>query len=128
MNEKKSTLYERIGGQDGVVRLVDIFYSRVLGDDSINQFFSTTSMDQLKNMQQEFFSLALGGPSKYSDIDLSMAHKGKGIQTRHFKAFVENLFSTLAEFDLNENDRYEIISTLNTYVEEITDDSPGSVI
>lgn len=34
-----ATIYERIGGADAVNAAVDIFYKKIMADDSINHFF-----------------------------------------------------------------------------------------
>ena len=128
MTQQNSLLYERIGGAEGVARLVDVFYSKVLGDKQLREFFKDTSMDKLKVMQGEFFSLALGGAGQYSDIDLRRAHQGRDINTKHFKIFVDYLFETLQDFYLSEDERMQIISAINTYVEEITEDGQAGLI
>jgi hemoglobin len=79
-------------------------------------------MDQLRNMQKEFFSIALGGPREFSDCKLLHVYQGKNIKTAHFKTFVNILFSTLSELNLNEDERYQIISQINTYVDDIVND------
>lgn len=123
MVSEKLSLYERVGGEAGIERLVNAFYARVLADEKLASFFSNTSMEPLKNMQKEFFSVALGGPIQYSDMDLSRAHQGRGIRVAHFKDFVEHLIKTLSEFDLSEDEVNQIISDINTYVSDIADDS-----
>ena len=74
-------------------------------------------------MQKEFFSIALGGPGAFSDFNLSHVHQGRNIKTAHFSTFVNILFSTLSELDLTEEERYQIISRINTYVDDVVDDS-----
>ena len=122
MTDQTTSLYERLGGESEIIRLVDLFYEKVLADEEIGGYFSDIPMPRLKNMQKEFFSIALGGPSDYSDINLRHAHHGKGIRTGHFKIFVDILFDTLAALELSEDERYEIISQVNTYVDDIVDD------
>ncbi len=121
MNDK--TLYEKIGGEPAVDQLIDSFYDRVIKDDVLAEFFKETSMQKLKKMQKEFFTIALGGPGNYSGLSLSHAHQGRGIYAKHFKAFVGHLLDTLNEYNLSEEDRYQIISDINHYVEDVTDDS-----
>jgi hemoglobin len=127
MIDQAKTLYDRVGGRSGVAVLVDSFYAKVLADDSLRDFFSGVPMDHLKKMQEEFFSIALGGPSEYSDIKLAHAHHGKNISTRHFNRFVEILFSTLSELDMTEEERYQMISQINTFVDDIVEDSQSLI-
>ncbi len=81
MGENMS-LYDRVGGEETITRLVDAFYERVLADEELAPFFSGTSMDKQRRMQREFFAVALGGPIKYSGRPLGDAHRGLGITTR----------------------------------------------
>jgi hemoglobin len=120
-------LYNSFGGEAGVVRLVDVFYKKVLADDELLVFFNGVPMERLKNMQKEFFTVALGGPGDYSDSELSHAHQGRNIKTRHFKTFVDLLFATLSEFELDEEERFQIISHINTYVDDIVGDAESLI-
>lgn len=127
MSTEHLALYDRIGGEEGVVRLVNLFYQKVFADEELFDFFNAVPMERLKNMQKEFFTVALGGPGGYSDSELSHAHHGKNIEKQHFKTFVEILFSTLSEFELDEEDRFQIISQINTYVDDIVSDHESSI-
>ena len=93
----------------------------------MRDFFKDVPMPHLKNMQKEFFTIALGGPSEYSDIKLRHAHQGKDIKTSHFNKFVSILFATLSEIDLSEDERYLMISQINTYVDDIVDDTESII-
>ena len=123
MAKENISLYERVGGEPGIARLVNSFYARVLDDKNLADFFSNTHIDRLKNMQKEFFSVALGGPIEYSDMDLTRAHQGRGIRVMHFRGFVDHLIDTLSEFNLDENEINHVIAQINTYVSDIADDS-----
>ena len=113
------TLFERIGGEETITRLVDDFYDRVLADPDLEPFFRHASMDKLRTMQREFFNAALGGPVRYSGLPLSYAHHGRGIRRPHFARFVQHLFDTLRAFDIGERETADIIDRINTYMDEI---------
>ena len=115
-----TTLYERLGGDSAIAQMIDDFYGRVLVDEELAPFFDGAAMDKLRNMQREFFGAALGGPIQYSGRSLTEIHAGMGIETRHFVRFVEHLFDTLKEQPIDDDDAYEIIARVNTYVDDIT--------
>jgi hemoglobin len=121
----RPTLYERIGGEQAVDSLVDVFYDRVLADEQLRPFFAGVSMDSLRSMQREFFCAALDGPAHYTGRPLSEAHHGRGIETRHLRRFLDHLLDTLEE-RLAEDDVLEVISRVNRYVGEITGRSDSS--
>lgn len=116
----RPTLYDRIGGDDGVSRLIDAFYDRVLADDELAPFFEHTPMETLRRMQREFFSAALDGPAKYTGLGVSHAHQGRGITIKHFQHFVAHLLETLQGLGFSKEETDEIISRISTYVNEIT--------
>ncbi len=116
------TLFERIGGEQMIVEVVDDFYDRVLADPELKPFFTNTSMDKLRRMQREFFSAALDGPITYTGKPLSQVHHGRGITKHHFTLFVNHLLDTLRDRGINDQDITDIISRISTYANEITGD------
>lgn len=91
----ETSLYDRIGGEAGVVQLVEAFYERVLADEELAPFFRHVPMDALRKMQKEFFSEALGGPLFYSGRPLREVHAGMEIKRRHLTRFTDCLLATL---------------------------------
>lgn len=118
--DAEETLYDRIGGSKVVSKLVFDFYQRVLADPELGPFFAETPVDKLRTMQAEFFSAALGGPIQYTGRSLSEAHAGRGISAKHLRLYLDYLLETLHDFDLDNDDRYDIVSRINTYADEIT--------
>ncbi len=120
MSEPEESLFEKIGGEEAVDKMVKSFYERVLADPELKPFFEKTSMDKLGRMQREFFGAALGGPITYTGKPLGHVHAGRGITKKHFARFVEHLLETLKKFDLSEKEIYDIISRIDLYADEIT--------
>lgn len=114
------SLFQRIGGEQGVKNLVRSFYDRVLKDQELAPFFETASIDRLFAMQYEFFAAALGGPVTYSGMSIAKAHFGLGIEREHFSRFVNYLIETLEAWQLNDAEIQVLIARVNTYSDEIT--------
>src|SRR5439155_21612452 len=94
--QKAKTLYERLGGDDGINKLVSDFTDRALADPRVNwkrvgvvrggiNFKRNVPVewkpndDQIKAMKThiaQFMVLATGGPSKYEGKDMKQAHAG----------------------------------------------------
>ena len=115
-----SALFDRIGGAEGVERLVDAFYVRVLQDPDLAHFFEGVSMDKLRAMQSKLFSAALNGPELYTGRPINYAHDGLGITPWHLQIFLEHLFETVRELNLTQQEVLAIIERLNTYADQIT--------
>jgi hemoglobin len=117
---EQSSLFERIGGERGVRALVDAFYRRVLADSELSPFFQGVSMEKLRNMQNQLFSVALEGPVVYTGRPISYAHDGLGIKPKHLQIFLEHFFETVSELGLSKNDEIEIIDRINLYADQVT--------
>lgn len=102
-----STLYERLGGQEGLDKAVDIFYRKVLVDDRINRFFEDTDMEVQAAKQKAFLTMVTGGPNNYTGKDMREGHKAmvaNGLNDSHVDAVVELLTETLRELGASEED------------------------
>ena len=87
-------------GAGAVDAAVDIFYRKVLSDDSISGFFDTTDMDDQRAKQKSFLTMAFGGPNEYTGKDMREAHAPlveKGLNDSHFDAVAGHLQATLEE-------------------------------
>jgi len=120
VTDHDASLYDRIGGEATLPPLVGAFYERVLADPELAPFFADASLERIRNMQREFFGAALGGPIRYSGRSLVEVHAGRGIRVRHFARFVEHLLETLQTLEIDDDDVYEVIARVNTYVDQIT--------
>jgi hemoglobin len=97
------SLFVQIGGAEAVDAAVDIFYRKVLSDESIAMFFENTDMEEQLNKQKGFLTMAFGGPNKYSGQDMRTAHAplvAKGLNESHFTAVATHLQETLVELDV----------------------------
>ena len=83
--EEKS-LYDSIGGSDGLSTVIDNFLANVGGDDRINARFSGADMDNLRRLLIEQVCEATGGPCAYSGMSMLDAHTGMGITEDEFGA------------------------------------------
>lgn len=98
-----STLFDKLGGEAAVNAAVDIFYRKVLTDDSISHFFETTDMAAQHAKQKSFLTMAFGGPNDYTGSDMRKAHAPlveKGLNENHFNAVAGHLQSTLEELNV----------------------------
>ena len=117
--ETNESLYERVGGEAGVERLVTAFYAAVLADPKLAPFFREVAIDKLKRMQREFFTAALDGPATYSGRPIAHVHHGRRIKASHMGRFVGHLLNIIEDYGLTEAERDGIISRINIYADEI---------
>ncbi|RSK28923.1 group 1 truncated hemoglobin [Bacillus sp. HMF5848] len=116
----EQNLYEKLGGKEGIAKVVDYFYTDlVLEDEEINQFFEHTDMDKQREHQTKFLSFAVGGPNQYSGASMAKAHAGMNIQPENFESIAKHLNEALAHFGVSEEDRNHVLNKINTLKDDI---------
>lgn len=120
MNQTPPSLYDRIGGEAMIDKLIPAFYERVLADTELAPFFTHAPLDKLHAMQREFFAMATGGPIHYTGRPLAHVHQGFHIKTHQVAKFAGHLLETLRSLNTSEDDANEVIDRINVYVNEIT--------
>ncbi|OCA85772.1 globin [Bacillus sp. FJAT-27225] len=116
----ENNLYERLGGHEGIGKVVDYFYNElVLKDDTVNQFFGNTDMEKQRSHQTKFISYAVGGPNQYSGQAMEKAHEGMNLQPVHFDTITKHLHKALANFGVSEADIYEALTRVESLREDI---------
>ena len=100
------SIYDQIGGAAAVDAAVDIFYRKILSDDSISDFFDDIDMDAQRDKQKAFLTMVMGGPNEYTGRDLRTVHAPlveKGLNEDHFMAVAGHLQTTLEELNVPGN-------------------------
>ncbi|GGG02860.1 group I truncated hemoglobin [Paenibacillus abyssi] len=117
--EKAETLYEKIGGEQAISKVVDYFYDLILADETVNHFFKHTDMEKQRKHQAKFISFALGGPNQYSGLSMAKAHEGMNLQPVHFNAIAGHLHDALAHFGVNEADIEQVLMHVASLKDDI---------
>jgi hemoglobin len=95
------TLWERLGGEENVKRVVDDFVKAAAPDPKVNFFRNgkyqpdAAAVLLLKRRLVEFVSAATGGPLQYTGKDMKTAHAGMGITDDEFNAIAGHLKNAL---------------------------------
>jgi hemoglobin len=110
-----SSLYQRIRHADGLRRLVDKLYPRVLADPSLLFYFKHLDDEHLKGLRWHMLTLlavVTGGPSKYQGRDLHDAHAHLHITGDAFDRVLWHLEATLRELEVDRNDQQAIVAAV----------------
>ncbi|MBO8172114.1 MAG: group 1 truncated hemoglobin [Bacillaceae bacterium] len=116
-----ATLYERLGGQEAIAKVVDYFYDRILADDQVNHYFKNTDMNKQRRHQALFITYATGGPNQYPGLDMKKAHEGMGISDKDFDAIVNHLAAALKHFDVDDETIQEVAASLEPLRKDIVE-------
>jgi truncated hemoglobin YjbI len=104
--DEAKTLWERLGGEKNVIKVVDDFVKATAANPKVNFFRKGTDKEwkpkdediaKLKKSLVEFISSATGGPLKYTGPDMKTVHKGMKITDAEFDAAVADLKKALED-------------------------------
>jgi hemoglobin len=121
------TLYDRLGGADGVKQVIDKFIENVTQDPVVNKSFRKTTGPKLealkKNLADQVCEVA-GGPCKYAGKDMKSAHKGMKITDAQFDSLVNDLKLAMAEAKVGDAEQQELLAKLGPLREDIVEAKP----
>jgi hemoglobin len=132
-NAKKS-LYERLGGEQGITAIVDDFITRALADPRVNWErkgvkrsalslkwkrsvdlnLSPDDVVRLKLHMVQFLALATGGPPTYEGREMRQVHQGLVITNAEFDAAVGDLKATLDKLGVATPEQKELLSIIES--------------
>lgn len=115
----EETLYERLGGHEGIRGVVDDFYDRLLDDDELGPFFADADMETLRRTQTDFLCEKAGGPETYDAVPVREAHLHVPFTPEHIQRAIELLDESLAEFDVPEQDAEAVVQAVAEYEQEL---------
>ena len=106
------TLYERLGGQGAIQAIVTKCMNNVGGDKRINGYFAGADLKHIHKLIVEQVCAASGGPCTYTGRDMQTTHKDMNVTTAAFNAFMEDLVSALDTFNVQKQEKDELLSVL----------------
>ena len=113
MNQQPS-LYDRLGGEQVVRKIVNDVLDKNLRNPGIRKHFQDVDMNRLKQHVFDFFSMGTGGPHQYTGKDMRMAHENLGITVKDFDLANEDMIAALQENNVPQAEIDEVMNILNS--------------
>lgn len=92
-----ASLFEDLGGKEGIVRIVNDGVDRVLADSRIKGRFVDTDIKRLKSQLAEQFCHISGGPCVYAGRSMEQAHAGLTLRNAEFNALAEDFQAAMEQ-------------------------------
>ena len=109
-------MYQQIGGEAGLKKVVDHFYERLWVDPELKAYFNEIDGEQLKKHQAMFLTFVLGGgANEWSGVSLGSAHSELNITDSAFTKVAWHLTMTLNELDISRS----LTMIINGFVEGV---------
>jgi hemoglobin len=117
---RTGSLYERLGGENAIRKVVDDFVARAAKDPAVNfsrrghaavAELTPGDMNRLKQRLVEFIATTADGPERlqYRGKDMVTAHRGMGISNAEFDALFGHLTSALEANGVPAREREELL-------------------
>lgn len=92
---KDDSLYQALGGQPGIERIVEGMLINISDNPKIVHHFAETDIDRLYQMLVEQFCFESGGPCEYTGDSMADSHAGMDVSEADFNALVEDLIAAM---------------------------------
>ncbi len=133
-DEDRKTLFERLGGAEGINAVIEDFVPRLIVDprvnfprkgmkrggftlhrgDSLEWNASPENIATLKKHLAQFIALATGGPAQYDGKEMKASHAGLHISNAEFDASVGDLKATLDKLKIANKEQKELLSIVES--------------
>jgi hemoglobin len=109
-------LYDLIGGHRTIEAATEVFYDKILRDDSLRYFFEGVDMAHLRSGQAMVISMLLGG-RVYTGKNIRDAHaqsRDRGLNNAHFDQFLQHFRAALEEVGVGQENAEKVIKRLES--------------
>jgi hemoglobin len=135
--QKAATLFERVGGEEGIARLVDDVVERSIADPRVNferqgvktgifreskEWTATPErIETLKKHFREFLTLAAGGPAEYTGREMGEVHKGMKITNAEFDAMIGDVKASMDRLGWGTREKRDMLAVFETTRKQIVE-------
>ena len=106
------SLFERLGGQEGIEAVVDALLVNIGADSRIKHYFNNLNQVRFKTNNVAFLCEKTGGPCSYTGGEIKKVHKSLQVTSEDFDAMMEDVGKTLDEKGVAEADKKELMDIM----------------
>jgi len=122
VNQK--SLYERLGGYDGITVFVDDLLPRLQGDSQLGRFWENRGDDGIAREKQlliDYLCSSAGGSMYYTGRDMRTSHKGMKISESDWAAFLDHAGATLKALQVPPQECDELVEFVLSLKDDIVE-------
>ncbi|MDZ7778406.1 MAG: group 1 truncated hemoglobin [Gemmatimonadota bacterium] len=118
------TLFQRLGGQDGIAAIVDDIVEAHMENPTIGPRFRPYAADpdrlsEIKGHLRTFLSEGSGGPDAYTGRSMPDTHRGMNISVAEYMAAVDDIMDVLVRNEVDESARKDVLAITYALKNEI---------
>jgi hemoglobin len=122
MNQK--SLYDRLGGYDGLTTFVNDLLPRLQADPQLGRFWENRSDDGIEREKQlliDYLCSNAGGPVYYTGRDMKVSHKGMNISESDWAVFLEHAGATMGALQVPEQECSDVVAFVLSLKDDIVE-------
>ncbi len=111
MNQK--SLYERLGGYDGMTAFANDLLPRLQADSQLGRFWQNRGDDGIAREKQlliDYLCSSAGGPMYYTGRDMKTSHKGMKISENDWSIFLQHAGATMKALQIPKQECDEVVA------------------
>ncbi|MEO1203699.1 MAG: group 1 truncated hemoglobin [Pseudomonadota bacterium] len=119
-----TTLYEELGGEPGVERIVHELLLEIAADDVLKPHFRNIHIAGFRSRLESFFCQIADGPCDYNGRSMRASHATLGIDRRAFNRLVAGLIRAMDEVGVAYGSQNALLSRLAVMESDIVTGRP----
>ena len=124
VTQPELSLYDRLGGEEGISLIVDDIIDAHINNSVIGAKFAhlKDNPEQLRIFQQhvkEFLGAGTGGTEKYTGVDMATAHKGLQTTSTEFLSTVDDIMKVLSQHNVDDQTKKDMLYIVYSFKDQI---------
>ena len=119
MTNTTPSLYERLGGHDGIRKISEDVWVEHTSNPAVKARYAESDGEEITRLVTEFVCWGTGGPEAYSGKDMKEAHRTMNISEREFLAVIEDVSNALKKNDVGLQETNEVLGLLFSLKDEV---------
>jgi hemoglobin len=121
------SLWERLGGEEAVKKIVHDFVAVAVADPKVNfsrggkYKLDAKAVTNMEKQLADMISASAGGPRKYTGKDMKAVHMGMGITEAEFNAMASDLTATLKKHNVPQKESDELLAIIAATKKDIVE-------
>jgi hemoglobin len=120
----QKSLYERLGGYDGLTAFANDLLPRLQTDSQLGRFWKHRGDDGIAREKQllvDYLCSCAGGPMYYTGRDMKLSHKGMKISEADWSIFLRHAGATMSALKVPKQECDEIVAFVQGLKKDIVE-------
>jgi hemoglobin len=120
----QKSLYERLGGYDGITAFTNDLLPRLQTDPQLGRFWKNRGEDGMAREKQllvDFLCSCAGGPMYYKGRDMKLSHKGMKISKSDWSIFLAHAGATMKALRVPQQECDEVAAFVISLKDDIVE-------